>query len=291
VTAFFSDGTSARGHLLVAADGARSRVRRQLLPGAREVLVPAIGIGGKLPITEETAAWLPKHLQSAKNMILPPKDFLFTAAFRRRLSPGNQLSEIDSQLVSLGLDPHAFLSEAGEVDYVMWAFVANRRALRRRPTDPVGWRQIIGQRMKGWNSTLQRLVQESDPQTIQAFDFSAARRPQPWNTTRVTLIGDALHHMPPVGGMGGNAALHDAELLCDALASVKNRDHLLTTLHACEAEMLRSGFGAVNTSVLYTRLAISRIPLMRQVAKLFFRSCGLIGPLRRAIFEESPVSA
>ena len=127
--------------------------------------------------------------------------------------------------------------------------------------------------------------------SIQAFDFSAAAKPHPWNTTHVTLIGDALHHMPPVGGMGGNAALHDAALLCNTLLSVKDRNHLLTSLHACETEMLRTGFRAVNASLLYTKLSISQIPLMRQFAKLFFRSCGLIGPLRRAIFEESPVSS
>ena len=122
-------------------------------------------------------------------------------------------------------------------------------------------------------------------------DGSAAAKPHQWNTTHVTLIGDAFHQMPPVGGMGGNAALHDAALLCNTLLSVKNRDHLLTSLHSCETEMLRSGFRAVNASLLYTKLAISQIPLMRQFAKLFFRSCGLIGPLRRAIFEESPVSS
>jgi 2-polyprenyl-6-methoxyphenol hydroxylase-like FAD-dependent oxidoreductase len=290
VTAFFSDGTSATGHLLVGSDGARSRVRRQLLPGAREVLVPAIGIGGKLPITAETSAWLPGHLQSTKNMILPPADFLFTAAFRRRSTERSELIQIESRLSRLGLDPLEILSEAEEQDYVMWAFVANRRAIRERPTEPAEWRQVIEQRMKGWNSTLHRLVHESDPQTIQAFDFSAAAKPWPWETTRVTLIGDALHHMPPVGGMGGNAALHDAALLCRTLVSVKDGDHLLTSLHECEAAMLRSGFRAVNASLLYTKLAISRVPLMRKVAKLFFRSCGLVGPLRRAIFENSPTS-
>jgi len=291
VTAFFSDGTSATGHLLVGADGARSYVRRQLLPGAREVPVPAIGIGGKLPITDETAAWLPIHLRSTKNMILPPTDFLFTAVFRSRHGAQNQPFEIESQLNSLGLDPRAFLSEAKERDYVMWAFVANQRAFRGRPAEPLEWREFIEQRMKGWNPILRRLVHDTDPQTIQAFDFSAAVKPQPWSTNRVTLIGDALHHMPPVGGMGGNAALHDAELLCSTLTSIKNGGDLLASLHACEAEMLRNGFRAVNASLLYTKLAISRIPLMRQLARLFFRSCGHIGPLRRAIFEESPVSA
>lgn len=49
-------------------------------------------------------------------------------------------------------------------------------------------------------------------------------------------------------------------------------------------------FRAVNAPMLYTKLAISRIPLIRQLARLFFRSCGLIRPLRRAIFEESPAS-
>lgn len=290
VTAFFSDGTSATGHLLVGADGSRSRVRNQLLPSSREVHIPAIGIGGKLPITEETSAWLPRHLQSTKNMILPPADFLFTAAFRRRPTARQQPFPNDSQARNPGLEPEKFLFEADEHDYVMWAFVANRRVIRDRPTEALGWRQIIERRMKGWSPTLRRLVHESDPQTIRAFNFSAAAKPHPWNTTHVTLIGDALHHMPPVGGMGGNAALHDAALLCDTLLSVKDRNHLLISLHACEKEMLRTGFRAVNASLFYTKLAVSRIPGIRQFAKLFFRSCGFIGPLRRAIFEESTVS-
>jgi 2-polyprenyl-6-methoxyphenol hydroxylase-like FAD-dependent oxidoreductase len=287
VTAFFSDGSSATGNLLVGADGARSRVRGQLLPNIREVEVPAVGIGGKLPITDGASVWLPNQLQTTKNMILPPTDFLFTAAFRKRRSVNGTPYNIESQAGKLGLDSHIFSSEALESDYVMWAFVANRRTLRERPASPNAWLRMIGQRMEGWSPILQRLIGDTDPQTIQSFDFSAAEKPHRLDALPVMLMGDALHHMPPVGGMGGNAALQDAALLSKTLAALGGDDHLLNSLRKCEAEMIESGFRAVKASLLYTRLAISRIPLTRQVARTFFRSCGVIGPLRRAIFNEN----
>jgi len=105
ITAFFADGTTAAGHILVGADGARSRVRRQLLPSAGEVRIGAVGIGGKVPITEETARWLPEHIVKTKNMILPPQDFLFTAAFRRRKSPSDLMRDISHDLRAVGMDP------------------------------------------------------------------------------------------------------------------------------------------------------------------------------------------
>jgi 2-polyprenyl-6-methoxyphenol hydroxylase-like FAD-dependent oxidoreductase len=291
VTAFFSDGSSATGHVLIGADGARSRVRKQFLPDAREVHIPAVGIGGKLPITADTATWLPGHLQSTKNMILPPINFFFTAAFRQRQGTNDVISQIGGQLRELGLNPQELLDQAEDYDYVMWAFVAHRKSFRHQRDNPTVLKHAIEQSMERWSPVLQRLVRESNPGTIQAFDFAAAAKPKPWNTSNVSLLGDALHYMPPVGGMGGNAALHDAQLLCSALNAVNNGSPLLPSLHACEAGMLAYGFKAVQASLLYTRLGISRTPLMRPLAKLFFRTCGVVGPLRRAIFEESPLSA
>jgi hypothetical protein len=98
VRAYFADGTSATGDVLVGADGMHSRVRRQFLPNAALLDLRAIGVGGKLALTESTAAWLPKALITNKNMILPPRHFLFTSIFRRRESSQQVARRLGEQM-------------------------------------------------------------------------------------------------------------------------------------------------------------------------------------------------
>lgn len=269
VTAHFTDATTATGDLLVGAEGIRSRVRRQLLPDAKEVNAPGIGIGGKLPLTDQTQTWLPTPLTLAKNMILPKRDFLFTAIFRRRETRD---------------DLHEWTTK--DDDYVMWAYVAHRTSL---PSNARGQelRDLITPRITTWHPDLQRLIAETPADTIEQFDFAAAARPKPWPTTNVTLLGDAIHYMPPVGGLGGNAALHDANLLRRALIAVdRGEQQLLPALAGYEHAMLAHGFGAVRAALMYLRLAILRSRAVRAVARTFFRLCGAIGPLRRAVFSD-----
>jgi 2-polyprenyl-6-methoxyphenol hydroxylase-like FAD-dependent oxidoreductase len=289
VTAYFADGTSATADLLVGADGARSRVRQQLLPNAGSIDTPAIGVGGKLPLTADTQSWLPPRLTASKNMILPRRDFLFTAVFRRREHPDELARRIDGQLRTVGLDTEVLLREAADNDYLMWAFVAHRRSY---PADMAALHgtallDLVQQRMTNWHPGLRRLVGESDPGTVQHFDFAAAARVRPWPATNVTLLGDAIHYMPPVGGMGGNAALQDASRLCQALvAADRGQQPLATAIGAYQAEMISRGFATVRGVRLYTAMAISHSRLLRATAKGFFRLCGKVGPLRRAVFSD-----
>ena len=64
VTVTLADGTTAEGDVLVGADGIRSAVRRQKLPGTTviDTGVRGLGVFGRTPLTPELAAQLPPHL-------------------------------------------------------------------------------------------------------------------------------------------------------------------------------------------------------------------------------------
>ncbi|MDQ2790790.1 MAG: FAD-dependent monooxygenase [Actinomycetota bacterium] len=54
----------------------------------------------------------------------------------------------------------------------------------------------------------------------------------------MTLVGDAIHSISPVGGLGGNAALRDANLLCATLTAVRDgQAPLVPALHRYEVEL------------------------------------------------------
>jgi 2-polyprenyl-6-methoxyphenol hydroxylase-like FAD-dependent oxidoreductase len=125
VTAVFSDGGTATGDVLVAADGANSRVRRQYLPKAERIETDAISIAGRLPLTDETRGWLPDFFSGGMNSILPNRGaFMFTSAFagRQRMT-GAVDGGLD--LAALGLDPALLLDDLQ--DYLLWAYITHHK--------------------------------------------------------------------------------------------------------------------------------------------------------------------
>ncbi|HEX4213353.1 MAG TPA: NAD(P)/FAD-dependent oxidoreductase [Candidatus Dormibacteraeota bacterium] len=286
VRATFTDGTAAVGDVLVGADGGASRVRGQYLPDVRRVEVGATGIGGRLDLNDLTRSWLPSRLTGGMNVILGPRDFLFTAVFNRRRSRAEALALIGDEVRAAGLDPDALLAHLEQRDYILWAFITNSDACPTGASGPELQRLVSG-RMRGWDPDLRTLIADTQPGDINAFPFRTSVRPKPWPSTNVTLLGDAIHSMTPAGGVGANTALRDALVLGEALASAnRGNTDLVPAINDYESQMLKYAFKAVDRSLGNARQALGG-RFSRVGARSFFRLCGALPALRRAVFSDT----
>jgi 2-polyprenyl-6-methoxyphenol hydroxylase-like FAD-dependent oxidoreductase len=287
VTAYFSDGTSASGDVLVGADGANSRVRQQYLPQAPRVETGAAGIGGKVVLTEQARAWLPHELTARMNLIMPPDRYcLFSAPFEHAHTSAEALDSVREKAKAAGLNPDLLIDTTR--DYILWGFIAQAHDFSDdvRRLDGQSLQRVIGRLIEKWHPDLRRLIAEADPESVGFNTFKASTLIGPWESTNVTLLGDAIHNMPPVGGLGGNMALRDAYALAHALTDVQHGVMpLLPAIQAYEAGMRKHGFAAVRAALGYTQLVITNNRIERFASRAWFRICNALPPLKR-VFED-----
>jgi len=253
VTAFFADGTTAEGDVLVGADGAGSVVRQQFLPSATRVSTGADSVGLKLRLTPSVREWLPPRLGVGENMIVSAAPyFLFTSVF--------------------------------EPEYLLCAFVAREGVL----PEGENTQEALAQLLSRWHPDLQRLIRSCDPDSVGRFEFMAAAPVTPWPSGPVTLLGDAVHSMPPTGGLGANTALRDARLLGQQLTAAANGTKPLhEAISTYETEMREYGFAAVRSSLTTLRQGLVSNPFATTGMRTWFRLSGTIPMLRRVGFRDA----
>jgi 2-polyprenyl-6-methoxyphenol hydroxylase-like FAD-dependent oxidoreductase len=241
VTAFFEDGSSATGDLLVGADGANSRVRRQRLPKAEMQHTGIVSIGGKVPLTEETRTLLSKKVLHGISLVMAPRGMgaiLHVMEFPWRHA-GIEHDAGGNDTALLAEWPGLLYDNTR--DHIIWGIWA---AGKNYPTNPQGKTRedqlrIAAGMTKGWHPEFRRLLEHTDPTTVFSIDVRTSVPPEPWETDCVTLLGDAVHTMTPGRGVGANTALRDALTLCRRLVDVRDgRLELIPALHAYEEEML-----------------------------------------------------
>lgn len=248
VTAFFEDGTTATGTVLVAADGSNSRVRHQYLPHAQLLDSGIVGIAGKLALTLETRALLTNKIQHGVSMVFAPHGYsciIHVMEFnwdRAGIKAG--VGETEAAL----LERWPGLLYDNTTDYIMWGLGA---ASARLPTDVLrrdgdALLALVGEVTQRWHPNLRRLIELTDPSTCFPINIRTSVPLPAWPTTTVTLLGDAIHTMTPGRGVGANTALRDAALLRDKLVAVRDGQHaLLPAIGEYEARMREYGFDAV----------------------------------------------
>ncbi|EXM20205.1 hypothetical protein V3481_002333 [Fusarium oxysporum f. sp. vasinfectum] len=223
--AHFSDGTWEDCDLLVGADGPKSPVRRQYMPDLDRLDLGIRAIAGQYILDDQRIQKLPKELTSgALNNIVPPgKGWMFTSAW--------------------GLGQSS--------PYIVWAYVVPAKDSAPILDQIPGFelRDHVLHSIKEWSHNLRELVEGSDLSTIKCLPLRTMPNLKPWKSSNVTLLGDAIHNMTPMAGMGANTALRDAEVLTRCLIDVTaGRLELVNAVRLYEAEMRAYANGALKLS-------------------------------------------
>lgn len=216
ITIHFRDGTSASGPLLVAADGAMSRIRRQFLTGPEHELLDTEGriIYGKTDLNAALEEGL--NPSALKAMMLA-----------RDSSHG---ADPDAPL-SLLLEPIRFQQNEfrGELplDYIYWVLIAradtlavpDAELLNITAADAVALSKTVTAQ---WDSSFRILFELQNKDQTSAMRILSSKPVVPeweaWeNRAKITLVGDAAHVMSPSAAMGATTAVRDAAALAKAI--------------------------------------------------------------------------
>jgi 2-polyprenyl-6-methoxyphenol hydroxylase-like FAD-dependent oxidoreductase len=231
VRAEFAEGGSDEGDLLIGADGSRSAVRRRLLPQATVRDLGLRCLYGRMPVTEKTQPLIPAVFN---------RGFIWVA---------------DEKGQGAGFAPMRFRSGAGPQDYLMSTFVATRQALGVPDEElfalpPEELWKITVNATADWHPAVQALFAQADPGMFVPIAIRASERVEAWPSGPVTLLGDAVHAMPPTGGVGANTALRDAATLAgELLAAARGATSLGDAVASYERVMLPRGFDTVDSSL------------------------------------------
>ena len=236
VRAFFAQGGSDEGDVLVGADGIGSAVRRRLLPHATVRDLGLRCIYGRMPITPATEQLIPADFD---------RGFCWVA---------------DERGGGVGFAPMRFRDQSagiadGTADYLMTALVATAERL----DIPDEWLFALSPRelwtlvleaTGDWHPALREILRNADADSFFPVAVRAGERIDAWRSGPVTLLGDAVHTMPPTGGIGANTALQDAATLAEELlAAARGEKRLVDAIADYERVMLPRGFDNIDYSL------------------------------------------
>ncbi|MFJ2399388.1 FAD-dependent oxidoreductase [Streptomyces sp. NPDC087843] len=252
-----ADGKVFEGDLLVAADGSNSRLRAVRLPGLEREDLGIVNVSGRVTLTEPLMAGIPAGLTdgSVNNVVPAGPGWMF-------------LSTWDAPAA----DRH-----------LVWAWAESRGTYPADPAamDRTALRDHVAGRTAHWAAVLNRLVTATEPDTIAAIPLRTMPALGPWEPSPVTLLGDAIHNMTPMAGIGANTALRDADELRRALLGP---GPLLARVGRYESAMRGYANAALALSTRNARAAATTKRLPRTAFRTLLRMAEAVPMVKRRIF-------
>lgn len=229
VRAHFEDGTSEEGDVLIGADGSKSKVREQRLPHVQREELGIVTIVGRYQLDEARKKELPPLMTdgSLNNIVPYGRGWLFIASF-------------------------AETNDGSEENYTLWAYIVPKS---ETPADTKSLsqeklRDIALAGVEGWATPLETVIRDGDLSTISPIVLRSMPTLSEWKSNNITLMGDAIHNMTPMAGVGANIALRDAHVLTDLIIDAhRGKIGIVEALGKYENEMR----GYANAAVALSR--------------------------------------
>ena len=277
VRAHFADGTFEDGDLLVGADGPRSKIRQQYLPEIQRLDLGILTIAGRYILNEARVRSLPAEITngSLNNVVPQQKGWMFVSTWTSR-SPSSEKPQSQSER------------------YVMWAYVVPQEDTppNAEQLSVVELQNLVLGAIWDWSPQLSTIVQDSDTSTIRSVPLRSMPFLQPWEASNVTVLGDAIHNMTPMAGVGANTALRDAELLARMLKDVvAGKSNLVEAISSYENEMRHYANEAVGLSRRNAEGASNSSGFQRWIFRTMLRAAQASPTIMRATLGRSVVKA
>jgi 2-polyprenyl-6-methoxyphenol hydroxylase-like FAD-dependent oxidoreductase len=197
VTAYFEDGSSVRGDVLIGADGLRSTVRGAMRRWHEEP-----------PRYAGYTAW--QAITRVRG-----EDFVPTGTFFNLWGRGLR-----------------FLYCRLNEEEVYWDAITSARVRHRFDTLHHTRRDVLAEAYRTWPGPIPRLIRECDEDAILPIEIFDRPPGAAWSDGRVTLVGDAAHPMTLNLSQGAGQGIESGVLLGELLASSEDAARALSEYEA-----------------------------------------------------------
>jgi 2-polyprenyl-6-methoxyphenol hydroxylase-like FAD-dependent oxidoreductase len=260
VVAHFAGADPVEGDVLVAADGANSAVRTQLRPADRANDLGVRAILSRTPRAAAIDAGLPEALRDRFLNVTDSTGLrlaLMPMVFRTRphraaeqLWPGLEMGDVEDYYMSV-FSVHRDLLGISDAEF----FALTGQQLR----------QLVFERTADWHPDLRGVFAHAEAAETFPLALRVTLPVKPWEPGNVIPLGDAVHLMPPTGGVGANSALRDASALCRALVAVARGERSLPEASAeYQQDMVRYSTEAVTMSLNIARWSMKKIDVVEK---------------------------